>query len=67
MSFEFVTEDRYYHVVEHGNGWAYEVTESRSGKSIFVQDEAASQLQADTEDFTDNAILAEYFDGLDDD
>jgi len=56
----FTTPTGRFHVVSHGNGWAYEVTCQTTGESFFVQDDAASQLQEDTADFTNEDLLSEY-------
>jgi hypothetical protein len=60
----FITPSRKYHVESHGNGWAYEVTHRESGESFWVQDHDAEQLQRDTDDFTQEDILSEYFEAL---
>lgn len=60
----FTTESSRYLVKSHGNGWAYEVTDQDSGETILAQDDAATQLQADTDNFENEAALADYF-GLD--
>lgn len=53
-------EGRYY-LKSYGNGWAYEVKDTTTGEVVFVQDDAAQQLQDDTEDFTSEEGLSQYF------
>lgn len=53
-----------FHVQEHGNGWAYTVTDQETGDSFFVQDEDAAQLQHESDDFCDEEVLGNYMDGL---
>lgn len=53
-----------FHVQEYGNGWAYTVTDQETGDSFFVQDDAAAQLQHESDDFTDEEVLGNYMDGL---
>ena len=53
-------EGRYF-LKSYGNGWAYEVEDTTTGEVVFVQDEAAQQLQDDTEDFTCEEGLSQYF------
>lgn len=61
----FTTPTRKFLVESYGNGWAYTVTDQSDGRELFVQDDAAERLQIDTEDFTDEAVLTEYFSYLD--
>ena len=53
-------EGRYY-VKSYGNGWAYEIEETATGEVLFVQDDNARQLQDETEDFTSEIALSQYF------
>ena len=58
----FITADGQYHVQSHGNGWAYEITDQQTGAVLWVQDEAAGILQADTNDFENTDPLDAYVD-----
>ena len=58
---EYTTTDGKYHVKSYGNGWAYEVTDTTTGESLFFQDHDAEQLQNETEDFTNTMVLDMYF------
>jgi flagellar biosynthesis regulator FlaF len=58
----FITADGLYHVNSYGNGWAYEITDQLTGASLWVQDEAASIVQSDTNDFQDTDPLDAYTD-----
>ena len=60
----FTTQSGAYHIVSHGNGWAYEVTDQATGDSLWFQDEDASRLQDETADFEHEGVLAEYFECL---
>ena len=60
----FVTEDNKYHIEVLGNGWAYSVTEQRTGDNFFVQDHDAVQLQEDTHDFDNTSVLDNYMEAL---
>jgi len=61
MSMQFVTENNHYHIESHGNGWAYEVTCQSTGCSLWFQDHGAEQLQADTDNFSNEVAIANYF------
>lgn len=60
----FTTPAARYIVKSHGNGWAYEVIDPTTGDSLWFQDDNAAQLREDTQDFTDNGAMAQYFDCL---
>ena len=53
-----------FHVQEHGNGWAYTVTDQETGDNFFVQDEEAAHVQHETDDFTDEEALGNFMDAL---
>jgi len=61
---EFDTENGKYTIKSYGNGWAYEVVDIGTGESLWFQDDAASQLQADTNDFCDTCTIDQYFECL---
>lgn len=61
---QYTTPKARYHVAEHGNGWAYTVTDQETGDSFFVQDEDAAQLQHESDGFCDEEVLGNYMDGL---
>jgi hypothetical protein len=60
----FITTDNRYHVESLGNGWAYNVTDTRTGQSFFVQDSDAEQLTKDSEYFECTNVLAHYMETL---
>ena len=64
--FSFNTSNRAYLITSHGNGWAYEVTDQETGQSLWFQDDDATQLQKETDDFENTEILDEYFACIDD-
>ena len=61
----FTTASRRYLIESYGNGWAYTVTDQETGADFFVQDESASAVQFQTNNFEDETVLAEYFDAFD--
>lgn len=61
---KFITPTGLFHVESFGNGWAYTVTDQENGDSFSVQDESAAQLQADCEDFANEAVLRDYMSAL---
>lgn len=61
---QYTTQKARYHVTEYGNGWAYTVTDQETGDSFSVQDDAAAQLQHESDDFCDEEVLGNYMDGL---
>jgi hypothetical protein len=60
----FITADNRYHVESLGNGWAYNVTDQKTGESFFVQDSDADQLERDSDYFECTNVLAGYMDAL---
>jgi len=60
----FVTADNRYHVESLGNGWAYNVTDQKTGESFFVQDHDAEQLERDSDYFECTNVLANYMEVL---
>lgn len=61
---KFITADGKYTVISHGNGWAYEVICQETGESMWVQDDDACQLQAETDNFTDTAAIDYHMEAL---
>ena len=61
---QFTTPTGKYHIASHGNGWAYGVTCQVTGDSLWFQDDDACQLQADTNDFENEAAITQYFECL---
>lgn len=60
---EFTTPDRKYLIQSHGNGWAYRITENRTGgKSFWVQDADADAVRESTENFEHTDALDDYMD-----
>lgn len=60
----FPTADGKYCVIPHGNGWAYEVICQTTGDSFWVQDDDASQLKEDTNDFENTDIIDQMMEML---
>jgi len=60
----FVTADGKYHVESSGNGWAYSVTDQRTGDSFFVQDSSADELARDSDYFENTNVLDQYMEAL---
>lgn len=58
----FTTPTGAYLVESYGNGWAYTITDLETSAQIFVQDDSAAAVQYQTNDFTDESVLADYFD-----
>lgn len=61
---DFNTDCGKYTIKSHGNGWGYEVFCNSTGDNLWFQDHEAHQLQADTNNFEDTAILSQYFENL---
>jgi len=53
-------EGRYY-LKSYGNGWAYEIEKTSTGEVVWVQDYDAQLLQEETNDFTSELTLDQYF------
>lgn len=64
MSRQFVTEDGKYHITEHGNGWAYEITDQNTGDNLWFQDDDACQIQTESQDFENTDAIRQYFECL---
>ena len=62
----FNTPNKAYLVTSHGNGWAYEITDQETGESLWFQDDDASQLQKETNDFEYEYVIDQYFECIDD-
>jgi len=58
---EFTTHDNKFYVASYGNGWAYEITDQRTGDSLWFQDDDADRLREETEDFANTMVLDMYF------
>ena len=50
-----------YHIESHGNGWAYSITDQRTGDNLWFQDADAQAVQDATNDFDYPAALDQYF------
>ena len=61
---QFTTITNRYLVTSYGNGWAYSITDQETGEEFFVQDDSAAQLQADTDNFENEHVLADYMDAI---
>jgi len=55
-----------YLITSHGNGWAYEITEQSTGRSLWFQDNDATTLEAETDNLENDARIGDYFDLLED-
>jgi hypothetical protein len=62
IPFQFTTNDNRYEVVSHGNGWAYEITDNATGKTLWFQDsdECKYKMQPRSTD-----ALLDYFECID--
>jgi len=61
---DFNTDCGKYTIVSHGNGWAYTITCNTTGDDLWFQDDAAHQLQTDTNNFEDTVTIDQYFEFL---
>lgn len=61
---QFTTQSGRYFVTSYGNGWAYEVTDQASGKSLWFQDDDADQFRQNTNDLENESEIRQYFDCL---
>ena len=61
---EYTTADGKYTIRSYGNGWAYTITDQETGEEFFVQDDSAAQLQADTDNFENEHVLADYMEAI---
>ena len=50
-----------YHIESHGNGWAYSITNQRTGDNLWFQDDNAQAVQDATQDFDYPEALDQYF------
>ena len=53
-----------YHIESHGNGWAYSITDQRTGDNLWFQDDNAQAVQDATQDFDYPEALDQYFECL---
>lgn len=51
-----------YHIESIGNGFAYSITDQRTGKNLYVQDSDADIIRDRTNDFENTDALQDYFD-----
>ena len=49
-----------YLVTSYGNGWAYEVQDTRDGACIWMQDDEAALLRDETNGFEDLGRIEDY-------
>lgn len=59
---QFPTACGRYFITSYGNGWAYEIEELHSGRTVWFQDADACTIQALTDNFDNCAPLLDYFD-----
>lgn len=64
MTMRYTTHDEKYLIAEHGNGWAYEITEVSSGDSLWFQDSDACNIQTETQNFENTEVIKSYFENL---
>ena len=50
-----------YHVESHGNGWAYSITDQRTGDNLWFQDDDANTIREATNDWENTECIEEYF------
>ena len=50
-----------YHIESHGNGWAYSITDQRTGDNLWFQDDNAQAVRDATQDFDYPEALDQYF------
>jgi len=50
-----------YHIESHGNGWAYSITDQRTGDNLWFQDDDARNIQDKTGNFEHTEVLEQYF------
>ena len=60
----FKTKTGKFEVNNYGNGWAYEVIDTNTGASLWMQDDDAKELEVFTANFKFENILADYVEGL---
>jgi hypothetical protein len=53
-----------YHIESHGNGWAYTITDQRTGDNLWFQDDAAADVSTATDNFDRPEVLDQYFECL---
>ena len=61
---QFITPNGAYHVTEHGNGWAYEVTCRATRVSLWFQDDNACEIEHRTRNFRNEDAIRDYFDAM---
>jgi hypothetical protein len=62
---QFPTPGARFFITSYGNGWAYEVEELHSGRTLFFQDSDACTLRHDSAEFMDEGHIALLFECLD--
>jgi hypothetical protein len=61
---QFTTETGKFHVISHGNGWAYEITDQATGDSLWLQDDDAIWIEEQTDKFQNEDALNSIFDNV---
>jgi hypothetical protein len=64
MGYQFESNSGRYTITLHCNGWAYEIEDNVTNETLWFQDHDADQLQNDTNNFQNDAVLREYFECL---
>lgn len=57
----FTTTSGRFTVTSHGNGWAYEVRDNSDGECVWVQDDDADTMAAETDNFECEIAIEQYF------
>ena len=58
---QFPTPGARFFVTSYGNGWAYQVEELHSGRTLWFQDAEARTLQRESSEFMDEGHIALLF------
>lgn len=62
---EFPTHSGQFYITSYGNGWAYQVEEVHTGRTLFFQDADACTLKQESCDFMDEGHIALLFEAVD--
>ena len=60
----FKTKTGKFEVNNYGNGWAYEVIDTTTGASLWMQDDDAKELEVFTANFKFEKVLSDYMSEL---
>jgi hypothetical protein len=62
----FTTFSKRYFITSHGNGWAYEIEDQKTGETLWFQDDDACLIQKETNDFEHESVIGMYFECIGD-